>query len=197
MAELPNFRLMASKTLHHDEHSFVWGVDLSTKSISMGWVTIDGVRRGVKSYDLAKKATGARRLYESRPLIIAATHDLAAIAPPIAVGVEQPFGRFKKPTLQHMAAVIQLSIYEALLELYGKPALIYDINGTDWKGMVKDDGFARVANFGKPDPKKGEDPADYPALLWAQANGYEGVDDNEADAICITEKIRRGYTALD
>jgi len=188
--------MVASKTLHQDEHSFVWGVDLSTKSISMGWVTIDGDRRGVKSYDLAKKATGAQRLCDSRPLIIAAAHDLAVTAPPIAVGVEQPFGRFKKPTLQYMAGVVQAAIYEALVELWGRPALIYDINGTDWKGMVKDDGFATRANFGKPDPKKGEDPEDYPALLWAREHGYEGSNDNEADATCITEKIRRGYSTL-
>lgn len=110
--------------------------------------------------------------------------------PPVFVYCEQPSGRFNKPTLSYMAGAVMAGIYDGVFDHWHRPVEISTATSGQWKKhVVAADGHAKNGTFGK--PKKDEDPATYPALIWAKANGYEGDDDNEADAMCMTELARR------
>jgi hypothetical protein len=176
--------------LHEGRSDVFWGVDLDTGSISIGWARADGARRGVSTVTWDRTLADASRLSAADKAIRAGTWSLAKKQAPVFVYVEQPSGSFNKLSLVYTAGVVQAAIWHELFEWYEKPVEVRTVTSGHWKSaVVAVDGFASNGNFGKP-KKKGQ-LADYPAMKWARANGYEGDDINEVDGMCIAECARR------
>jgi hypothetical protein len=190
MSEVTHLDAVSTKTLHEGRSDILWGIDFSTKAASIGWVDALGSSRGVVTAVWDHRLRDAARLRSAYDTIKECADNLCGLHPAVAAGVEQPSGTFNKLTLSYMAGIVQMAIFDSLDQHWGRPAHVFIINSTTWKkGVVAADGFAANGGFGK--PKKGADPETYPGAIWAREHGYEGNDENEADAYCLAEGVRR------
>lgn len=169
------------KTLHQGRNEIVWGVDVSTKAISIAYVALDGKGLGVTTIRWPDWLSGGERLSTAYDTIYARARELACTQPAIFVFVEQPSGSFNKLPLTYMTGVIQAAIWKALLDHWKRPVSVQTVPSGTWKKSVCGHG-----GFGK----KGHTIDTYPAMIAARELGYRGDDWDEADAFCIAEHTR-------
>ncbi len=163
-----------------------WGVDLAVRRIDVVSVSREGERRGVTMW--LDELDGAERLWRAFEGVRDRTTDalVAGTLPrPGVVMVEHPAGSSPNMELLYLSGAVQGGMY-AGIALAGAPAVrVLTIPVSRWKKIACGRG-----DLYKPDPKKGRT-GPYGVLVWAQANGYEGNDDNVADAMGIAEAARR------
>lgn len=166
-----------------------WGVDISTSRVDIGW---SGPDIGSCSSSWSKNLRDGQRLDTAYEQTLRLARLLVIDRPAIFAYIEQPSGRYGKPTLVAVAGVIWLGVWQALRDHWGKPVEVRMVTSAHWKRVVvADDGYSESARFGKPD-----DDSMYPALSWARAHGYEGDSYDAADTICIAECARRDVQLL-
>lgn len=175
----------APKTLHEGRKEEIWGIDLSTAAINVGWTTLDGTSRGVKRIDWPPNLKHGQRLAAAYASIRTGTWSLAQEHPPIAVIVEQPSGAFNKPQLSYLCGIVQAAVHAELEDFYSAPIHVSTMTPGEWKKGVL--GTAGKTSY---KPKK-NDPREYLAVTVARELGYEGMDWDDADAWCLTEHARR------
>lgn len=150
-----------------------WGVDPSTRRISIAWILSDG-ERGVmtESFPMQEGAVRLNSIYNlTRYLATGGTF-------PGLVMVEQPSGKQNNPALSYAVGVVLAALHAAL----GPKPTIEMCTSSWWKKRATGKG-----NIYK--PKKGE--PEYGVLTWARENGYDGFSWDEADAWGIAEAARR------
>lgn len=161
-----------------------WGIDPSSKRVSLAWIHQDG-ERGVRTASFSQPKNSPARLRG----ILADTLDLAYAvaeqAPPAFVYVEQPGGKYVEPELWYAVGTIIAALATAAPE-----AIVETVTVSHWKKLALGRGDVYK-------PKKG-DPRPYYTLVWAQDMGYAGRLWDEADAMGIAEAARRtvGLTNL-
>lgn len=162
-------------------HGWWWGVDPSTRGVSIAYVNAKG-RRGVRTMPFAA-GEGPARLAQILSLTRSNTGWLCLRGfNPGIVLIEQPSGKQDNPTLLYAVGVIQGAIAAALAEVYGREIRCEAVTSAHWKKVACGRG-----NIYK--PKRRGDP--YGVLTWAQANGYRGSSWDEADALGVAECARR------
>jgi hypothetical protein len=151
-----------------------WGVDPSTKRISIAWITAAGERGAVT--DSFPTLEGAARL----DAIYHTTRRVACLAPfPGLVFVEQPSGKQQNPNLLYAVGATLAGLYAAL----GPRVYIEMVTSSWWK--------RRACGRGDISKPKLGDQREYGVLTWARQNGYVGSSWDEADAYGIAEAARR------
>jgi hypothetical protein len=157
-----------------------WGVDPSTKRLSIAWVRADGTRGVITDSFLALE--GAARLH----CIFDMTRRLAVMAPPPGfIYVEQPGGEKRNYPLFYAVGVTLAGLSAA----WGPGTTIEVVTPAHWKKVAVGRG-----NIYKPSRKElGRTPEfdDYGVAVWARENGYAGSLWDEADAWGIAECARR------
>lgn len=177
---------MGTKTLTSEQKGVFWGVDWSTKALSIGWTDAAGDDRGVATFSWPSRAGGAERLDEMMFALETDLPDFARRHPAVFVYLEQASGAHGAPTLNYSSGVIQLAVYRVLRNHWkGRPIQIDIVPSATWKKKVLGRG-----DYKKPNPKKNET-FEYEAMKWCRLNGILVADDNEADASCIAEYARR------
>lgn len=153
-----------------------WGIDPSTLRASVGIVRpVDGaVERRVVTHSFAQ---GPARLSLINSDIRDLVAMLAASYPPGFVLVEQPFAKQVEPQLYYAIGALLVGLYDGLHRALDVVPKIEVVGPSTWK--------ARALGQGHGHAKKPE------VMEWAQANGYEGALQDEADAFAIAEAARR------
>jgi hypothetical protein len=169
-------------------HSAWWGVDPSTLRLAVAGVAAqdDGVlRRWVRCTSFAP-LEGAQRLSALYTDARRHVEDLAACNPwPGLVMVEQPSGSKQSVNLPliYAVGVIQMALYDGLLQVTGSPVRIESCTSSWWK--------KRACGRGDIFKPKKDNPLPYGVLTWARANGYDGSSWDCADAWGVAEAARR------
>jgi Holliday junction resolvasome RuvABC endonuclease subunit len=139
-----------------------WGLDCSTKCIAL--CVYDGDRfEHWPTIRFQPVHKGAQRLAHAHALLTPWLFDASHWTPPDAVFVEQPAGKFPKPTLEHMVGVVLMTVAEVTTA----PVLTLPV--PQWKHM----------SIGKGNASKEQ------LMEWARERGYEGDSQDEADALGI------------
>jgi Holliday junction resolvasome RuvABC endonuclease subunit len=151
-----------------------WGVDPSTLRVAIGWA---GPRRGVETKSFPRLRDGERleAIHDlTRAFVIQLLEDAPA---PGVVLVEQPaaYGRQVEPALYYAVGVVQAAVCAQLRVSLGRGVVVETVPVGVWKKHGVGSGAAK-----KPD-----------VLRWARLNGYEGLLQDEADALAIAEAARR------
>lgn len=159
-----------------------WGIDPSTKRVSIAWIGADG-ERGVETESFPSPRE-AVRLTSIRQ----ATFDLAAKLqyrhPAGFVFVEQPSGKQINLALTYAVGVIVEAVQAALVaHTDGFVPVVGMVSSSSWKKQALGRGDVYK-------PKRGDD-TPYYALTWAQERGYAGKLWDEADAYGIAEAARK------
>lgn len=162
-----------------------WGVDPSTKRVSVGVAEKDvPVRVHTVSFaDLEGPARLDTIYRDCRTL--AAT--VASTCPPGLVVVEQPSGTVTNPPLVYAVGCAMAGLYAGVLEETGAPARFETITSGEWKKQLL--GYGGIK---KPKPAEVRAGVQYEVLEWARATqGYEGTLWDEADALAIAAWARQ------
>lgn len=172
-------------------HAAAWGFDPGTVRVSAAYAAIRGgdVARGARTASF-ERGEGPARLSEIYRETARFAVELAGVWPaPGIVHVEQPSGKFDKPTFVYACGVIMAAVYDGLYSVFGRPVKIETVTSSHWKLVACGRG-----NIYKPSKEKlGRPPVfeDYGVAVWAQANGYHGSSWDEVDALGIAEAARR------
>lgn len=174
-----------------------WGVDPSSVRVAVAWIGPDD--RGVEmaSFPSIPGAPRLSAIYEETRRLAA---ELAAVAPPGVVLVEQPSGptsRGVNHELEFAVGVIMAAVYDGVRAALGRGVKVRMVTGSWWKARALGDGRISKTRKLEGKAKRQAWPQDeYPVLVWARLNGYEGSSWDEADAIGIAEAGHREI-ALD
>ena len=153
-----------------------WGIDPSTRGVSIAHVAPDGTR-GVSTVTF-EGGEGGKRL----AAILRHTRGLAVVlagkcAPGVIV-VEQPSGKRPNPSLSYAVGVVMAAVCEAI------PGVkLETVPSATWKRVACGRGDIR-----KPKPSSGEE---YAVLTWAKTRGYAGKSYDEVDAMGVAEYARK------
>jgi hypothetical protein len=159
-----------------------WGVDPSTKRVSIAWIGPDG-ERGVETESFPAPRE-ALRLTAIRELTYRFAGDLQHTHPAGFVFVEQPSGKQITLALTYAVGCIVEAIQAALvMHTDGFVPVVGMVSSSSWKKIALGRGDVYK-------PKK-DDPRPYYALTWAQERGYRGRLWDEADAYGIAEAARK------
>lgn len=170
-------------------HTAWWGVDVSTKRVSIGWVDA-ALNRGVRTVSFPALDGGRRfaTIYADVGLLVNDLRGVLGAPSPGVVLVEQPaaFGRPVEPNLQYAVGATLGGVYAALAAR-DEACRVETVPVGHWKRLATGKG-----NLKKPNRRKG-DTFEYGVLTWARRHGYAGALDDEADALAIAEAARREY----
>jgi hypothetical protein len=170
-----------------------WGVDPSTKRVSIAWATADG-EHGVATRSFPNEPNLGRRYALIYSETVQFVSKLATdIGWPGLVWIEQASGKQQNPRLVYAIGVIIAGVFAGLWHAQAKIAETYEgaarhfplpeietIESARWKKRALGPGWARL---------KKEDGA---IIRWAQETvGYTGSLYDEADALGIAEALRR------
>ena len=151
-----------------------WGCDPSTRRLSIAWVGENGGGVLTRSFPTGREGERLTAIYEQTWEFAAEV--VEAGGRPGFVWIEQPFGK-NVPPVSHMAVGAMMAAMHGLLrvpvELVGAPV---------WKVGALGQGFGTCSK---------KDPAGYPVMRWARANGYRGSLEDEADAFAIAVAASR------
>lgn len=156
---------------------YVWGVDPSSRKLAVAW---DGPGCGVEkrlfTYPVEQ---GGERLADIYDVTLEMASELAARVPPLYVFVEDTnvYSKFAETISWEAAGVIQAALWTALRGVFEFPVKVGKVSTAQWKK------FALGAGRGH--AKKHE------VLAWARSAGYEGSDQDEADAWAIAAAGRK------
>jgi hypothetical protein len=174
---------------------WVWGVDGSTRCAAIAATAgaAGDVRHDVRSVPFPQIAgPGRLRVIYNDTRALAA--ELAAVAPPGLVLVEQPSGSMQAVNheLEYAVGVIQAAVLDGIWSVLGHGAQMETVVSSWWK--VRACGRGDIYKTQKV-PGKTRKVAvpfeEYGVLRWARLNGYEGSSWDEADAMGIAEAGRR------
>lgn len=146
------------------------GIDVSTKRIAFAALS-DEVRR-THVIDLPQGERGARRLHVARPLIETVARRRFRDATVFAI--EIPWAVRPSFPLMGMAAVTMEAVQSA-----HPYAVVLDVTTGEWK--LESVGFGNASK--------------HHALDHARALGYDGTDQDVADAVCIAQCARERWLA--
>lgn len=157
-----------------------WGVDPSTKRVSIGASLRDARHVDTRSFT---SSAGPRRL----GLIYAETWHFTNVMAehfwPGFVLVEQPSGKAPNPNLLYAVGVIQAAVYSALARLAQRDGfpwpVVETVPSATWKSLAIGPGWAKL------------DKAAGDILRLAREDGYDGDSLDEADAWFIAKAARR------
>ncbi len=181
-------------------HGSCWGVDPSTKAVSVSGVrAVSGLQNALSDRWVASAPFRAfsgphaslARLGDVTDAAEEFTHRLIREhGAPGLVWVERPGGKSRNYALDYAVGAIVAGMQRALGALGSGEVRFEEIEPSTWKKAACGRG-----NLYKPDKKKGRTD-EYPVLLWARELGYQGMSYDEADALGIAEAARR-TVALD
>lgn len=150
----------------------VWGVDPSTRRVSIAWA---GDQQGVATRSFDPDLTDGARLWH----VYASTHELCRTLPrPTLVLVEQPFGAHVAPVSYLVMGAIMLACYRVT------GADVQPVPPPRWKQLALGHGNPRIDGDYK-----------LPIMRWAQAHGYTGGLQDEADAWAIAHAALKSASA--
>ena len=155
-------------------HNCWWGVDPSTKAVSIATVDASG-RRGVSTVPF-RKGTLLGRLNDIYRLtsMCAADLKMCDLMPGVIV-VEQPSGATQNLELVYAVGAILAALNK------GYQGYILTVPSMSWKKEA----------CGRGNIFKSKPPGEYGVLTWALLNGYTGWSWDEADAWGIAEYARK------
>lgn len=171
-----------------------WGVDGSTRGVSIAYVDRQG-HRGART-TLFPRLKGAQWCSTVYRLTRSLTQEIVADGfIPGLVLIEQPSGPFVEHELQFAVGIIHAAIYDGVQAAGHPPPQSELIVSSWWKARACGSGAIKktrtVNGKKKPVPRD-----EYQVLVWARLNGYTGSSWDEADAWAMAEAGRRDV-ALD
>jgi hypothetical protein len=175
-------------------YSAFWGVDVSTKAVSVGWATAGrhkAPQRGVVTISWPAQDGGQRLAVAYRTIAREVVTAIGArrLPMPGLIWVEQPGGKSINWPLAYMVGIAQAAVCGALETMGFSAVRCETVAPSLWKKRAC--GHGAIPKTDPETRKPWRDPFGYGVLRWARDAGYDGTSWDEADGLGIAEAARR------